>query len=81
MERMVGSYLRRRGKGRYCDKSIGTARYAELLARAYPGSPFICVYRNPMDVIASGAEACPWGLNGYGFDPISRQHREMPWWR
>lgn len=22
-----------------------------------------------MDVIASGAEACPWGLNGYGFDP------------
>jgi hypothetical protein len=22
-----------------------------------------------MDVIASGAEACPWGLNGYGFEP------------
>jgi hypothetical protein len=22
-----------------------------------------------MDVIASGIEACPWGLNGYGFDP------------
>lgn len=22
-----------------------------------------------MDVIASGMEACPWGLNGYGFDP------------
>jgi hypothetical protein len=22
-----------------------------------------------MDVIASGIEACPWGLNGYGFEP------------
>ena len=31
-----------------------------------------------MDVIASGAEACPWGLNGYGFDPILRRRRAMP---
>lgn len=69
MDRMVGSYLARRGKKRYCDKSLGTARYAPLLQRVYPESRFICVYRHPMDVIASGAEACPWGLNGYGFDP------------
>jgi hypothetical protein len=69
MDRMVGSYLARRGKKRYCDKSLGTARYAPLLQRVYPESRFICVYRHPMDVIASGAEACPWGLNGYGFEP------------
>jgi len=69
MDRMVGSYLARRGKKRYCDKSLGTARYAELLLRVYPEARFICVYRHPMDVIASGVEACPWGLNGYGFDP------------
>ena len=69
MDRMVGSYLTRRGKKRYCDKSLGTARYAPLLHRVYPDARFICVYRHPMDVIASGAEACPWGLNGYGFDP------------
>jgi hypothetical protein len=69
LDRMVGSYLVRRGKSRYCDKSLGTARYAELLLRVYPGALFICVYRHPMDVIASGLEACPWGLNGYGFDP------------
>jgi hypothetical protein len=24
--------------------------------------------RHPMDMIRSGIEACPWGLNGYGFD-------------
>jgi protein-tyrosine sulfotransferase len=69
MDRMVGSYLGRRGKKRYCDKSLGTAQYAELLLRVYPQARFICVYRHPMDVIASGIEACPWGLNGYGFDP------------
>jgi hypothetical protein len=69
MDRMVGSYLARRGKKRYCDKSLGTARYATLLRRVYPQARFICLYRHPMDVIASGAEACPWGLNGYGFEP------------
>jgi hypothetical protein len=69
MDRMVGSYLARRGKKRYCDKSLGTARYAPLLARVYPQARFICMYRHSMDVIASGVEACPWGLNGYGFEP------------
>src|SRR5262249_9038920 len=46
-----------------------TARFAELLLRVYPEAKFVCLYRHPMDVIASGMEACPWGLNGYGFDP------------
>jgi hypothetical protein len=69
MDLMIGSYLERRGKKRYCDKSLGTARYTELLTRVYPEAKFICLYRHPMDVIASGLEACPWGLNGYGFDP------------
>src|ERR1700729_2605971 len=69
MDRMVGSYLARRGRKRYCDKSLGTARCAPLLRRVYPQARFICLYRHPMDVIASGMEACPWGLTGYGFDP------------
>lgn len=68
MDRMTGPYLRRRGKRLYCDKSLGTARYAELLLRVYPEARFLCLFRHPMDVISSGLEACPWGLNGYGFD-------------
>ena len=68
MDEMIGSYLGRRGKQRYCDKSLGTARFAELLVRVYPQARFVCLYRHPMDVIASGIEACPWGLSGYGFD-------------
>jgi hypothetical protein len=69
MDRMVGSYLARRGKKRYCDKSLGTARFSYLMSRVWPEAKFICLFRHPMDMMASGMEACPWGLNGYGFEP------------
>jgi protein-tyrosine sulfotransferase len=67
---MTAPYLKRRGKRRYCDKSLGSAPHAELLTRIYPDTRFICLYRHPMDVMSSGLEACPWGLNvdAYGFD-------------
>jgi hypothetical protein len=68
MDLMTAPYLQRRGKKRYCDKSLGTAAYAGLLMRIYPGARFVCLFRHPMDMISSGLEACPWGLNGYGFD-------------
>jgi hypothetical protein len=68
LDAMVGPYLARRGKKRYCDKSLGAAEHADLLLRLFPGARFICLYRHPMDVIASGIEACPWGLKGFGFD-------------
>jgi hypothetical protein len=68
MDLMTRPYLARRGKKLYCDKSLGTAAYADLLLRVYPEARFICLFRHPMDMISSGLEACPWGLNGYGFD-------------
>ena len=69
LDPMIRSYLRRRGKRRYCDKSLGAAQHAGLLLRIWPGARFICLYRHPMDVIASGIEASPWGLTSYGFEP------------
>jgi len=68
VDMMTGSYLARRGKRRFCDKSLGSASFADLLLRIYPEAKFICLYRHPTDMIRSGIEACPWGLNGYGFD-------------
>lgn len=68
LNEMTGSYLTRRGKRQFCDKSLGTARSADLLVRIYPGVKFVCLYRHPMDMIRSGMDACPWGLNGYGFE-------------
>jgi protein-tyrosine sulfotransferase len=68
LDEMTGSYLARRDKRLFCDKSLGSARFADLLTQIYPGAKFLCLYRHPMDVIQSGVDACPWGLNGYGFD-------------
>jgi hypothetical protein len=68
LDLMIGRYLTGRGKTRYCDKSLGSARHADLLIRLYPEARFVCLYRHPMDMIASGLEACPWGLNSYGFE-------------
>jgi hypothetical protein len=68
------SYLHRRGKQRWCDKSLDSHMYADLLAQAYPQAKFICLYRHCMDVIASGVEACPWGLHRFGFDPFVAQY-------
>jgi hypothetical protein len=68
MDLMTAPYLSRRGKKLYCDKSLCTARHVELLTRIYPNAKFICLYRHAMDMISSGLDACPWGLNGYGFD-------------
>jgi hypothetical protein len=69
LDPMMTSYLERRGKKRYCDKSLGAAQHAGLLLQIWPEARFICLYRHPMDVIASGIEASPWGLASYGFEP------------
>jgi len=71
---LFSAYLRRRGKRRWCDKSLDSHMYADLLAQAYPKAKFICLYRHGMDVIASGTEACPWGLHRFGFDPFVTQY-------
>jgi protein-tyrosine sulfotransferase len=65
---IMSAHLERVGKTWFCDKSLGSAPYAKLLLQLYPRTKFVCLYRHPMDVIASGLEACPWGLIGYGFD-------------
>jgi protein-tyrosine sulfotransferase len=63
-----GHYLQHRGKRRWCDKSLDSYQFADLLAELYPEAKFLCLYRHCMDVIASGVETCPWGLHRYGFD-------------
>jgi protein-tyrosine sulfotransferase len=71
LDLMVSAHLRRVGRTWFCDKSLGSAMHAKLLLQLYPNTKFVCLYRHPMDVIASAMEACPWGLVGYGFDPYA----------
>jgi protein-tyrosine sulfotransferase len=74
MERAFGTYLARRGKRRWCDKSLDNHLNAELLIELYPEAKFVCLYRHCMDMIASAVETCPWGLHRYGLDPYVAQN-------
>jgi Sulfotransferase family len=67
-------YLEQRGKKRWCDKSLDTYQFAELILDVYPEARFICLVRHCMDVIASGVRNCPWGVGRYGFDPFVAQY-------
>ncbi len=71
IDSLFDDYLRRTGKRRWCDKSLGSAVALEPFVDLYPKAKFICVYRHCMDVIASGLEASPFGLSGYGFENYS----------
>jgi hypothetical protein len=68
------AYLTRRGKIRWCEKSLGSADSAGRLLNLFPKAKFICLYRHSMDVIDSMIEACPFGLSGYGLDPFVAVH-------
>ena len=74
IDEIFGRYLDRHRKARWCDKSLDSYQHAELLAQLYPRARFICLYRHCMDVIASGIEASPWGLNQFGFDWYAAQY-------
>lgn len=74
VDRLYGRYLARQGKPRWCDKSLDSVLAAELLAEVYPEALFVCLYRHCMDVVASGIEACPWGVSRFGFDPFVAQN-------
>lgn len=74
VDRIYGRYLARRGKPRWCDKSLDSILNADLLADLFPQARFVCLYRHCMDVIASGAEVCPWGVSRFGFDSYVAQN-------
>lgn len=72
-EAMAG-YLRARGKARWCDKSLEASQMVDVIAQVYPDAKFLVLTRHVMDVIASGVEACPWGLSRFGYDPYVAQY-------
>lgn len=69
---MYADYLTRRGKRRWCDKSLETTSAGEAFLSLYGKAKFICLYRHAMDMVNSALEASPWGLTGYGFDSYAK---------
>jgi protein-tyrosine sulfotransferase len=74
IDRLRDHYLSRHGKRRWCDKSLDSYQFADIVAQVYPDARFICLFRHCMDVVASGVESCPWGVSRYGFDPFAAQY-------
>jgi len=67
--RIMAWHLQESGKAVFCDKSLPNAERAHLLADLFPRARFICLYRHPMDFIASAVESSRWGYSGYGLYP------------
>ncbi len=73
VDRAYSNYLHYRGKSRWCDKSLDSYQFADILLRVFPDAKFLVLTRHCMDVIASGVEICPWGVSRFGFDPYVAQ--------
>jgi hypothetical protein len=74
IEAALAHYTKARGATRWCDKSLDGVLWADLVATIWPDAQFICLYRHCMDVIASGLEACRWGLDSFGFERYAAQY-------
>ena len=66
-DKTVRPYAEGRGKTRWCEKSLLTAKDAHLIERIFPGAQFICLFRECLDTICSGLEASPFGFAAYGY--------------
>jgi protein-tyrosine sulfotransferase len=64
----LGAYARRHHKSRWADKSLPSVDHADLLRRVYPAAQFVCLYRNPLDTIASLLEASPYGFSHFNLE-------------
>jgi len=67
IESIMGDYLDRVGKPRWCDKSVVNIDHLPLLHAVFPDAKFICLYRNCMDMVHSGLEVSRLGFSAYGF--------------
>ena len=58
---MVGPYVARSGKRRWCDKSTTTVDHLDLVHRVFPEAKVILLHRNCMDVVRSALDASEYG--------------------
>jgi hypothetical protein len=68
----LGAYALEAGKSRWADKSLPSLDHAELLAQLFHDARFICLYRHPIDTIASLLEATPYGYGEFGLEMYVR---------
>lgn len=70
IERLIKAHLESSGATVFCDKSLSTVDLLPVVSACYPKACYLILYRHPLDMIASGVDACRWGYSGYGFEPF-----------
>jgi hypothetical protein len=74
LDEPMQSYLRRRGKSRWCDKSFDSHEFAELAARVWPQAKFVILTRHYLDVIDSVIALNPWSLAKLSLEAYAARH-------
>jgi len=67
--KLIARDLKSSGKSIFCDKSLPNVDLSPFLAELFGRAKFICLYRHPMDFIASALDSCRWGFSAYGLYP------------
>jgi hypothetical protein len=75
---VVTSILAREGKTRWCEVAAANSQAAETFLGLYPGTRFLCLYRDCPDFIRAALEASPWGLIDPGFAPFTMKYPASP---
>ncbi|HEY1775374.1 MAG TPA: sulfotransferase [Solirubrobacteraceae bacterium] len=66
-------YCQETGKRIYCDKSLDAPDNLAALGRAFPTAQYILLFRQVLDVVASGLEVSPYGFRAFGYAPFVQQ--------
>lgn len=68
---IITAILARQGKRRWCEFATAPPPLAEAFLQLYPGTRFMCLYRDCAEVMLSALHASPWGLEGPEFAPFT----------
>lgn len=66
---LMNWHLQQSGKRIFCDKSLPNVDRGQVLGELFGRARFICLYRHPMDFVASAIEASQYGFSGFGLYP------------
>lgn len=72
VDAIMADHTARHGKRVWCEKSVRTVEYLDLVHRLYPEARYICLYRGCLDVVRSSLDATEYGFAGYGFEEYVR---------
>jgi protein-tyrosine sulfotransferase len=64
IDEIMQRYCERKGKERWCDKSVSNIDHLGWIAKVFPDASHICLYRGCLDVVYSGIEAFRFGFPG-----------------